>query len=66
MEVKINGESRSIQAGISIQNLLLELGIKLQSVVVEHNKQILDREKWKDTILKDQDCLEIVRFVGGG
>lgn len=66
MEVKINGESRSIQVGISIQNLLLELGIKLQSVVVEHNKQILDREKWKDTILKDQDCLEIVRFVGGG
>jgi thiamine biosynthesis protein ThiS len=35
-------------------------------VVVEWNREILDRRRFDEVILNDGDALEIVHFVGGG
>lgn len=66
IRVVINGEAREIAAGKSITDLLTDLGLQPQLVVVEHNREILERGKYSDTEVNDGDALELVHFVGGG
>ena len=63
--VKINGEMLD-KNGKSISDILNEMEINIQRVAVELNEEIVPKAKYDDTILNDGDCVEIVRFVGGG
>ena len=63
--VKINGEMFD-KNGKSISDILNEMEINMQRVAVELNEEIVPKAKYDDTILNDGDCVEIVRFVGGG
>ena len=40
--------------------------MKSDRVAVELNREIVPRDRWSQTHLKDGDRLEIVHFVGGG
>jgi len=40
--------------------------MKSDRVAVELNREIVPRDRWGDTSLKEGDRLEIVHFVGGG
>ena len=42
------------------------MGISGQRVAVEINEEIVPKAKYDETILKDEDTVEVVRFVGGG
>lgn len=66
VEVTINGTSRAVDAGQTIPQLLATLGLDPRLVVVEHNREIVDRAKLPDVEVRDGDNLEIVHFVGGG
>jgi sulfur carrier protein len=66
MQVTINGEQREIDDGLSVVELLDELQIRPGRVVIELNQEIVSRERYAATLLKDGDSLEIVHFVGGG
>jgi thiamine biosynthesis protein ThiS len=66
MIVQINGEERKIVPGLSIAQLLEELGIRPARVVVELNRDVLARDLFATTALKEGDKVEIVHFVGGG
>ena len=66
MEILINGESREVPLEISLQDLLRLLELKEDRVAVELNRDIVRRDRWPETRLRDQDRLEIVQFVGGG
>ena len=63
--VKINGEFFDI-AGVSIEKHLLDAGYNTKRVAVELNGNILKKSQYAATYLKDDDCIEIVSFVGGG
>lgn len=63
--VKINGEQLD-KAGKSVSEMLAEMGINGQRVAVEINEEIVPKAKYDETILKDEDTVEVVRFVGGG
>lgn len=64
--VTINGDAREIPAGRSVRALLDTLGLHPRLVVVEHNREILDRERYDATEVRAGDALELVHFVGGG
>ncbi|HEU5209332.1 MAG TPA: sulfur carrier protein ThiS [Longimicrobiales bacterium] len=64
--VTINGDAREIAAGSSVRALLDSLGLHPRLVVVEHNREILDREAFDDIEVQAGDTLELVHFVGGG
>lgn len=64
--VTINGDAREIPAGRSVRALLDTLGLHPRLVVVEHNREILDRERYDATEVRAGDSLELVHFVGGG
>jgi sulfur carrier protein len=64
--VNVNGEKRETQAGRTIEDLLGELGLHPRLIVVEHNREILDRDRYGAVEVKEGDTLELVHFVGGG
>ena len=66
MIVHINGEEREVESGLSVTQLLEELEIRPARVVVELNRDVLARDAFATTALKDGDKIEIVHFVGGG
>lgn len=63
--VKINGEYKDV-VGTSISDYLAESGYDSKRVAVERNGEILPKAQYDSTILHDEDCIEIVSFVGGG
>lgn len=65
MNLIINGETRAVAAE-SLTALVEQLGMKADRVAIELNRQIVPRDLWSQTALKDGDQLEVVHFVGGG
>jgi thiamine biosynthesis protein ThiS len=66
MNVTINGEPRSFDNIQTVSDLVQSLGMKSDRVAVELNRDIVTRDRWPSTPLKEGDHLEIVHFVGGG
>lgn len=63
--VKINGEEKEI-AGKSLLEYLKEAGFEPERVVVERNLDIISKDEFGNTIIQDEDVIEVLRFVGGG
>ncbi len=66
INVTVNGQARSSQAGQSLDVLLRELQLDSRMVVVEHNGVIVRRPDLTKTRLDEGDNVELVHFVGGG
>ena len=64
--VRVNGEHRRVPLGISVTDLLNELGLDPLRVAVERNLSIVPRSTFAQTQVEDGDDYEIVHFVGGG
>ena len=63
--VKVNGKELDI-AGESISEFLKSTDYDLRVIAVERNEEIVLKSMYDKTILKDEDVVEIVNFVGGG
>jgi sulfur carrier protein len=66
IHVTLNGDNRQIREGLTVLDLLSDLGLHPRLIVVEHNREILDRDLYSQTEVRDGDTLELVHFVGGG
>ena len=66
MNLTINGELRTLSSAESLDALVEQLGMKSDRVAIELNREIVPRDRWSQTSLRDGDRLEIVHFVGGG
>jgi sulfur carrier protein len=68
MNLQINGEARTFAdpAPPTLAALIESLNMKSDRVAVELNRDIVPRDRWPQTPLKEGDRLEIVHFVGGG
>lgn len=64
--ILVNGEPREVEQGATVLDLLTEMGRHPRTVAVEHNRDILPRDRYAATSLRDDDRLEIVGFVQGG
>ncbi len=69
MKLQINGEERTFDDSptpFTLAALVDILGMKPDRVAVELNRDIVPRDRWRDTKLTEGDRLEVVHFVGGG
>ncbi len=68
MEIKINGESQSIeQESVTMSELLKIKEVKMPDMVsVEYNGEMLDRDKFDSTQIQSGDEIEFLYFMGGG
>jgi sulfur carrier protein len=66
MNVTVNGEVKNVDPGVSLADYLRQLAINLETVVVECDGGILQRDEYEGHILKEGMELELIRFIGGG
>lgn len=64
--MKVNGKELEFKQNTTISNLLDDIGIEKDRVVVEINLDIIENEQYDKYILKEEDIIEVIRFVGGG
>ena len=66
IKIKINGKTNTISEKTKLSDLILDLKVPLKKVAIEFNKEIVDKKKLSKIILKKNDLIEIVHFIGGG
>ena len=66
MNITINGEQRTFEDGLNLQQLVLQLGLENKRLAIEVNEEIVPRSEYEHYQLKQDDRLEIVQAVGGG
>jgi thiamine biosynthesis protein ThiS len=66
LKIRLNGEPHELAAPLTVTALLAELGIDPRRVAVEHNQIVVKRAAYDQTLVGDNDEVEIVNFVGGG
>jgi sulfur carrier protein len=66
MEIRVNGESRTVGFALSVAELLRDMGLEGKKVAVERNGEIVPKSRHAEARLADGDRLEIVAAVGGG
>lgn len=64
--LQVNGESKLCPLHTTLPQFLENLGMNPRLVAVEYNGEILHRQFWESTTMKEGDRLEIVTIVGGG
>ena len=62
----LNGKTIDLKEDISVEQLLKDYDLNPQKVVVEVNMEILDDEVYSTYLLKNEDTVEVLSFVGGG
>lgn len=66
MRIVVNGKPSEVADGTGLTDLLVSLGLRPGSVVVEHNGVALLRSELGAAVLGEGDRLELVRAVAGG
>ena len=66
IEISINGNPRSLPAGVTVAALLALMELAGKRVAVEKNGEIVPKGCHDATLLVSGDALEIVVAVGGG
>ena len=67
MNLVINGKEININDGLTVNQLLAQENVQMPDMVsVKLNGQILKRTKFEGTLLKNDDKVEFLYFMGGG
>ena len=64
--MRVNGKDVRLTEPLDLLSYLSQAGFNVQRVVVERNGAIITRKHFAETLLADDDSLEVVQFVGGG
>lgn len=66
MQLTVNGEAQNVPDGLTVRGLVEALALTDGPVAVERNREVVPRALHGETVLCDQDVVEIVHLVGGG
>ena len=67
MFVNLNGKAHEIKLGLTLINLIEELGLsERKAIAIALNGEVLKREDYSGVVLSEGESLEIVRAIGGG
>jgi len=66
MRVRLNGQAREIEEGLTPARLLERLGVNPRAVAVAVNAAVIPRAGLDGRVLAEGDEIEIIEAVGGG
>ena len=66
LTIFINGDPFNCDSSMSLFDILVYLNIDTKNIIVEYNKNIIDKLKFDCLYFKDNDSIEIITIVGGG
>lgn len=64
--MKINGKEVTFEQEITLDSLMESQGFDIRKIAVMKNGEIIPKADYSQTIVNDEDSLEVVSFVGGG
>ena len=64
--MKVNGQPVALEQEQTLLQFLTALKYDCRTIAVECNGMIVPKAEYETICLRDEDTLEIVRFVGGG
>jgi len=64
--IQLNGDPFELNRGTNLNELLNKLKVQKNKVAVEVNGEIVEKKKYLNLILNNNDKVEIVQFIGGG
>ncbi len=65
-KIQLNGKKITIKPKSSVLDILKRYKLDSRKLAIECNGFIIPRTNLKKTILKENDKLEVVHFIGGG
>ena len=66
MKLIVNGEDKSFPENSTLKTIIDELKIEQKVMAAAVNMQIVKKDEWDSFVLKENDKLELLQFVGGG
>lgn len=66
MKITVNGKELSVNPDITLTALIEEFEIEEQGMAIELNMEVVPKSRYKETLIKNNDTLEIIRMTGGG
>ena len=66
IKIKVNGKVKLIGENTNLLKLVNNLKIPLKKVAIELNQEIMNKKKLNRKVLKKNDRIEVVHFIGGG
>ena len=66
IKIRVNGKVKTLQYRTYLSKLVKTLKIPIKKVAIEVNQEIVDKKKLDKILLKNNDRIEIVHFIGGG
>ena len=66
IKISLNGKPQEIKAGQSVSDILVKWKIKPELVTVEVNEEIIQKLEYDSTVLKNNDKVNFVFYMGGG
>jgi|TARA_B110000967_G_C18792441_1_gene514025 sulfur carrier protein len=65
-KIQLNGKKINIKQIITLFDLLKKYKLDKKKVAIELNGTIVSKPSYKKKIIKNNDKVEIVHFIGGG
>ena len=65
-KIQLNGKKITINSKVTIYDLLKKFKLNNKKIAIEYNGIIVPKIKFKKKILRNNDKLEVVHFIGGG
>ncbi|MDP4145578.1 MAG: sulfur carrier protein ThiS [Bacillota bacterium] len=67
MKIKVNSEVKEIKDDVTVTEILQIQNVEMPDMVsVQLNGEFVDRDKFSETKLKENDEIEFLYFMGGG
>ncbi len=66
IKIIVNGKLLMVNLNFSLKNLLEKIKTPINKVAIELNREIVNKKKLNKILLKNNDKIEIVHFIGGG
>ena len=65
-KIQLNGDPYEVINGTNLNELLNKLKLQKNKIAIEVNGEIIEKSKYPNLILRRDDKVEIVYFIGGG
>ena len=65
-KIQLNGDPYEINGQTNLNELLNKLKIQKNKVAIEVNGEIIQKDKYQNLVLRKDDKVEIVHFIGRG
>ena len=68
MDIRINGETKTVQQGLTLQQLLLDMQIDpaQPGIAIALDLEVIPRKRWEQLEIPPTSDIEIIRAVQGG